>query len=499
MIVLYNIKKGFKVSKSSFKKIIWGSLVALALFTGFMAYWNPGFLKGILILVASYWVLFIILLLGLLVAVKLFKNGKATVSWAVLFLTAIAPVAILPIGSFSRAAYYAQSVSVTTDSEPSFSERAPFDVASAVSSASIGDTGGNSTGAVKSITGKGTYSVSVIKRGFGQGYEKTVEMNVPTMGTASVERDTQSCEFNSDTANLRLSGRLPWNNLGRAITYKTGLLTGYTKRDAFATCENGVPMVYVPLLKPSFKANFFFPVDVPAGVAIYNGHTGELVVKDSVEGTNLPVYSQYISEQQHESTAAIDGFWSYIFKRAGWDTTNKDDSDPNYSNPADFGLKLEDGTSTMVTPLTPRGSSTNIVGLAVVESNKISANNLNQMKIYRYTEPMNSTTQLAQRINTELFEGYKMGQMEVFEIVPGQNGNWVATVGSNQTISYRVSINKDGTITLNDKEKGAEPIESEPNKDKVLATSESGKPLSEMTDEEIKEMVNQAMDELSKR
>lgn len=427
--------------------------------------------------------------------------------------------AIMPIQSYAGAKGMLNSTEVTEETnaaELSFGERVPYDVAKAVSDRSLGDTSGNSTGIVKSIPTSGEYTTSVIRRGMFQGYESVQTMKLPSYGAANTNTAVKFCKY-SDDATLRIGGVAPNNNLAMHIYMRTSPSTKLNAQDAVAVCvPDGTnaegkavhtPMLYVPLTK---LEGFFSPYRVPAGVAVYNGKTGELTIEKEIENSDLSVYPASVAKDQRESLKASNGLIDYVWQRAGFDDTSKDAEDPNQGNNAEFSMKTNDGDDTFyVTPLTPRGSSSSIVGLSTVDSNTVSNGSLNPLTVHRYdegtTRDANST--IAATIISTTLEGYKANGLSVFEVVPSEDGTWTASIGKDQSILYRAQIAADGhKVTLIDAA-GNERIgnlgDSAPAEGEEITVDNStdltGKPIDQMTPEELKDLADQITSELAER
>ena len=473
---------------------------------GFAYYWQPGIFHATWSLVRMVWLPALILVVALGVAALGvgISDEKNTQRVALFSLGALgvvsAGVTTFAVIYQSNAAYSTSLTTATTENTNemvSFSDRAPFDVAAETSNRTLGDTTGTATGYVKSLPlngDHGEYSTSVIRRGFAQGYESTQMLNVPIYGTAN-NSHVKFCDY-SDDATLRFGGFFPKNNLTRAIYHKTSWSVSATQRDSFVVCEGDTPMVYAPLTQ---QKGVFAPHRVPAGVAIYNGTTGELVIEDNYEGT-LPVYPQTLATQQRESTRFSQTFFDYIFKRAGYEDTSKDTDDPNGDNRAEFNMASESRDASMfVTPLTKPGSSSSIVALGTVESNSMTKGELNPYTVNTYPDGQSqqATSSIAARIMSEQLSGYKGQGLSVFEVVPQKDGTWVATIGKSQSILYRALIAPDGSITLIDgDEKVPSPGDNAENKNENSVTT---KPVDEMSEDELRELGNKIVDELSKR
>jgi hypothetical protein len=417
---------------------------------------------------------------------------------------------LIPFQSFfnTSGTYNSTQVETTNDAAVlSFDERVPYDVAKAVSDRSLGDTLGNSTGSVKAIPLSDQYTTSVIRRGLFQGYESVQSMKLPLYGAANTNNDVTFCKY-SDNAQLRLGGMGLNNNLTMRIYQQTSPSTLLAAEDAVAMCvAKDEPVLYVPLTKLS---DGLFPHRVPAGVAVYNGKSGELKIEKELKNASVPVYPLSIAREQRESASASNGIADYLFHRAGFETTSKDEGDPNDGNNAEFAMKSlkDDGQGVFVTPLTPRGSSSSIVGISTINSNSVEEGKLNPMGIHRYeenrTRDANST--VAATIVSTVLEGYKANGLTVFEVVPSENGTWTASIGKNQSILYRANIAADGhTVKLTDAsgsvskgDLGSQPSEGSKTEGSIPTPSTS-KPVSEMSPDELKALADSITAELAKR
>lgn len=419
---------------------------------------------------------------------------------------------MIPFQSFLNTSGTFNSTQIETTNDAaslSFTERVPFDVADAVSDRSLGDTLGNSTGSVKAIPMTNEYTTSVIRRGLFQGYESVQTMKLPMYGAANTNSDVTFCKY-SESAQLRLGGMGLNNNLNMRIYQQTSLSTLLEASDAIAICAaKDEPVLYVPLTKLD---GGLFPHRVPAGVAIYNGKTGVLTIEENLSKAPVPVYPLSLAADQREALVAGNGLIDFVWKRAGFETTSKDKDDPNAGNNTEFAMKSasSDDQGVYVTPLTPRGSSSSIVGLSTIDSNTVESGKLNALGIHRYeegkTRDANST--VSATIVSTVLEGYKANGLTVFEVVPSKDGTWTASIGKNQSILYRANIAADGhTVKLTDasgsESKGdlGDPSSAEAGKptDGATTVPSTGKPVSEMSPDELKALADSITSELAKR
>lgn len=380
---------------------------------------------------------------------------------------------------------HSNEITSTSPDDLSFRDRAPHAVASAVSSDTLGNVLGDATGTVKSIPAAGDtgeFTTSVVARGMFQGYEATQTITPPLFG-GSTNKNVRFCEF-SDDAKLRFGGAAPQNNLTRAIYWKTSPSTTLNRSDAFVVCDNDTPMVYAPLTK---LKGFIAPHRVPAGVAIYNGKTGDLSIQENYEGP-LPVYPASLAKTQRESTQHSSGVTDWLFSRAGYEPTGGD----AYT---EFDLASADGEKSLfLTPLKNRGDSSSIIALSTVESGAVKSGELNPLEVHEYPqgESRQSIGAVKAEITGNVLGGYKAQGLEVFEIIPRENGEWVASIGKSKSILYRATISSDGEIQLIE----GEELTSDEEADTIGHTD---KPLDQMTTEELSDLGKQIIDEIAKR
>lgn len=469
-------------------------------------HWVYGFLRGN-ILFALSWVL-------ILVGCAVFIHTK-NISRAIGFFIIGAGMTTLLISLFIpgymvKQNYLEHSTTVnTSQSDVHYRERAPLDVAANASNRYLGDTTGDTTGSVKSLplVGEhGVYNTSIIRRGVAQGYESTQSMEVPLTGSIT-NKQVKFCEFNPE-AKLRLGGMTPWNNLWRSIAWRTNPGVSYSKSDAFVYCESNNPYVVVPLKQIS---GGFFPYKTPYGAAVYNGTTGELdIVKDFKDSDypfvgKTPLYPQSLATKQREAFTAAGSFFDYLFQRSGFEDTSSDANYPNQDNRAEFSLASPDGKQGYyVTPLTSRGSTSTIIALGDVRSDSMTPGELNTYTIHRFADgdARQANSSIAQRITGEVLSGYKAQGLSVFEIVPADNGNWVATIGNEQSILYRAYINSDGKITLEESHEapqGDTQPDNPQGNPQGQVSMDLGKPVEELTTEEITQHIAKLVEELESR
>jgi len=256
--------------------------------------------------------------------------------------------------TYWRQSEYAETIHVTADSTPTFTQRAPFQVAAAQAKSTLGDNPGDLVDTTY-LAADDTYTSLVERRGWTTGYSTALVQHVPLAGRAT----GATCDF-SDAADSRIGGSFG-GNLGRRIN-EAQRGVSWDENDVYGYCapdpdlpgnpDARIPMVVVPLTE---QDGLFVVTERPAGIALYNGNTGQLTIRTDATGTPGPVYPLSLAAAQREASTTLGGFFDWLYQRAGWETT---DDDTNSGNNAEFNLADENTRRPLyVTPLTGRGSA----------------------------------------------------------------------------------------------------------------------------------------------
>jgi hypothetical protein len=478
------------------------TVIAVAILAFFTWLWGSGGWHGFVIFLSSSWPVLIFLVLTVLLALVAIgaENGLAA-GLAVVALAATIFISItLPYEAAHR---YASSVEEVEISVPSYEQRAPFGVAVASSKANLQNIEGTveNTKSLAAEGENGQWNTLVIRRGVWTGYESIQSVETPLYGTVA-SRNVATCEFNPNVQ-LRLGGEMPHNNLDRAIMLATPLNTYFNFGDSYGYCDGSVPTVVVPIrqLDGGWGATWS-----AYGVAVLNGETGELRIltnSDDIAEIRGPVYPISLAADLRSAYQASDDIWAYWQGRSGYSTTDSDTNDPNAGNTTEFALAREGKKDSVdfVTPLTPRGESTNIVALGVVDANNMTSGSLNKLTVYKYsnTRSANSTVEADIREKYSWMPDWASG-ITVFEIVPAGDGEWVASLGRKQAVVYRAVIKEDGSAILYDKT-GTEVVRTgntaNPDNPDVVVPVDSE--LSLLTADELRQLADSILDELEKR
>ncbi len=338
--------------------------------------------------------------------------------------------------SYQRDVAYARDVVVTTAEPPTFTQRAPFQVASAQARPSLGEHPGDLVD-VTYLPDEDAYTGLVERRGMLTGYDAVLEQAVPLTGRAA----GHTCGF-AEAAGRRLDG-LFGANLGRLInSVRRGVswdeddAYGYCARDSDRPGEPGHshPVVVVPLVE---QDGLFVVTKRPAGVAVYDGRTGKLEIREDPKGIPGPTYPLSMAARQRAATNATGDFRDWFFKRVGWETSEGAD-DTNSGNNAEFVLAdAMSGQTLYVTPLTGRGSATAISAISTLEVGSARGGGYATLRVYRLRDPWVSPSAIVSRLKADYQDVPNWQNIKVMEISPLSGNRWVATLGNDQNLLYR--------------------------------------------------------------
>ena len=402
--------------------------------------------------------------------------------------------------------YEASTTTIANSVAPSYSERAPYDLAVRTSDKSLMNITGDSQ-VTKSLADEGEsgeWNTLVVERGVFKGYEAVQNMNLPLYGT-SQNSNVKFCEF-SETATLRDHGAMPHNNLSRAIFNKVPLNVGYEESDFYSYCNDAnEPVVVVPLKQID---GFFFPTWKAYGVAVYNGQSGVLdVVTDAGKILELPgpTYPASLAASQRNSLIANGTWWEMVGERVSGFVAASDNTEVN--------LRFADNSDTeYVTSLMPRGSSTSIVAVSHVSASMKFPGAYNPLIVAAFSpenvRPANST--LADDLKTRYSYMPDMANdtIGIFEITSGKDGGWIASLGREQSVNYRAYISpagdkielkdRNGTLIAQGSATGGTAANGESNGEEPSVTlTPTG--VSTLSNDELNTLGKAVMEELAKR
>lgn len=398
---------------------------------------------------------------------------------------------------------------VAVEETTSYADRAPWNVANSYAQRDQGDIVGDrdevhyvpASQDAKAADGEGTsrYTTLVESRAFLgiAGYEAVQTLGMPTTGTISGGASSY-CEF-PDSMENKLSTFWPTHSLSWSIHSKAPM-AHWNADDSYAYCNSDEePVVVVPLWEWD---GFLWATKVPNGAAVYSPSGIEILSPKELadEGIEGPTYPRSIAERQRSTINSGGTLADYWGKRYGYETTAKDEEDTNGENGTEFTMITSDGQMNYVTPLTPRGSSQSITAITEIPAQQ-TENARAEVRINSVTD-LPATSTIMTNIKESSVDGdnswttrWSAG-MYVYEVLPGQDGHWVASIGQGQAVSYRADITPEGAVTVTNSDTGQS---SDKDSGDESVTVEGGKPLSEMTEAELLETISQATEELQSR
>ncbi|ACL41898.1 hypothetical protein Achl_3947 (plasmid) [Pseudarthrobacter chlorophenolicus A6] len=405
--------------------------------------------------------------------------------------------------SYAQLTAYAATVHESNDPMPTLKERAPFLVAERQASSNLSGINGQIS-ATDYLADSNRYSTLVDRKGMGNpGYAAIINQSIALTGQAS----GKPCLFDEQNASQRMDGFFG-NSLTRAIAAKDSLLIA-TKDDAWGYCDGDVPKIVVPVTKLN---GWFSPVHVPAGVAIYDGKTGNVELRDEVKAGELPgpaIALSYV-HRVNESMATRGGdWWSMIMGQSGLTDEVKDSNDPNKDNPSAFSLAYKDEPgSVYASPFTSRASSRSIEDIALLESGHVKAGESPSVTLYHLETPRQSNAATADKIKADYSDlnGWATG-LQVMEVIPVSHDEWAASIGLNQNVSYRVLVKTDGSSCLTkdgetlrciDKDGKTVGTSTDPGKEPASTTAVPGE-IGALSNEQLAQLQDAVTKEVLKR
>ena len=518
MTTFFNVQKKSKEPKFYFDDgagdtlAIWSLLAGIALVGAvIVSLWATGLgMFSMLETVFRYYGIYVLAAVAVIVGGTLAFAAFDTKPFVLSVVILVAGVALsgyaLAVHPYIVKSVYAsemQEVDETTD----YNERAPWVVANAFSQRGQGDIRGDirpvryvPTASVEEGD-KSRYSAAVVERRiFRAGYEAVQVMDMPYSGSAP-SGAVQHCEV-PDSMNKRLDSPWPWASLNWTLHRKTPFLAHFNSSDAYAYCDSdNSPVVVVPLVKYS---GIWRVTMEPAGVFVYDKDGGRYLTADeaSEEGIDGATYPMEVARKQREAMKAGGSLVQYYSSVYGYDTTEKDVEDANGTNSSEFILTKEDGSVSFVTPLVPRGTSQSIVAISDVPGRQEGSGRL-PITVNTSPDLQSSTSTIETKIRESSVKGdvewttrWASG-MTVYEILPSRDGWWSASVGQGQAVSYRADISPEGDVTVHRTD--GDSADSSPDTSSESVTVSGDKPLSEMTEADLYNLIDQAVEELKSR
>lgn len=504
---------------TSRKPLIVGVSVGIAALAGFfawLAWFNGSVISRAFLTSGRGGIIFTVGIIAILAAVVLaivaFQNGRKGAGWLAIITSFI--IAFFIVLGWFRIGYdtdhkYAQDIKTTKDASLSYDDRTPYEVATASAAQNLESTNGELQNS-KHLADEGdhgTWDALIVKRGNGQGYESIQTLDAPLYGQVG-RNNVKFCKFDAN-AKLRLGGFFPHNNLNRAVLNKVPLNVTFYSDDAYGYCTDNTPYVAVPLQQVH---GLYAPTWSAYGVAVYNGKTGQVAVYTTVKAVDRipgPTYPITLSDSQRGGLSATGSYADHFFGRVGYN--------PSSSN-ADIQLRVSNSEKTAyVTPLNPKGSSKSIVGTVSVGSKFTGSNKRNPLMLNKLSDeksfPSISAQEQQIQNNYSNLNGFanSNGGFEFFEVVPGKDGTWTASIGRNQTILYRATLKQEnGALTISLYDANGDLIHGLNNTDGTdtntgtddgtgSGTATIPGDFSNMTTDQVQQLVQQGVAELAKR
>lgn len=323
---------------------------------------------------------------------------------------------------------YASTIRVTADPMPALATRTPYNVSAAQVRPNLGDIPGDvqETNYVPELE---SFTTPVERRGSFTGYQTLLTQRI-----GPDARNTPSkCDFDP-TADRRLGGW--WGHSLERLINTTQRGVNWSDSDAYGFCRDGVPYIVVPLKQ---QDGVLVVVEKSAGVAVYNGRTGQIEIRPTGDGLPGPSYPLTLAAEQRAASGAISGFGDWWWNRAGYELPDEQDA-INSDNSAEFVLATADRAGQVyATPLTGRGSATAISAVAVVNA-RLTSPGWAPVTVHRTDPIWLSPTAITDRIRADFGDVFAVNRTaDIFELVPRDGAEWVATIGTPQNLLYRVT------------------------------------------------------------
>jgi hypothetical protein len=411
------------------------------------------------------------------------------VMWLATFPALIGGIVLLLWTGYAGHRSYARQAEIVTTPVPDLSLRAPYLVGTAQAGPSLGEIVGEAVDTTY-LPDQDRFTTLLKRRAFLGGYEAGFSQEVPLTGRG---RDAERCTFDTDRADARIDGKFS-HSLGRKLA-RLDRWTTFDDEDVYVVCDDGVPKVVIPLKR---QVGLWVVSERPAGVAVYNGRTGELTLSDGSDVAG-PTYPISLAARQRKALTATDGFGAWLARRSGWKVS---DDGANEGNDAEFTLKRADGSGIVyATLLTPRGTTSSVTAVAVVPA-RYEDQNLAPLTVHRLDPNWVSPQVIVARIKSEYRDVCCYQLDRVFEVMPTGGQGWAATLGSEQNITYRVVGNgplegEEATCLLDaagNRLRCGTTVASKP-----PPPTAGDKPLTELTDDELADLQRKVTDEILRR
>lgn len=323
---------------------------------------------------------------------------------------------------------YANSINVSHDAMPDMNIRTPYSVAQAQSRTTLSNIpGADLLDETTRFDQKDDKFTTLAKgRDMLGNYAAVAVQHFPLTGRSKGSQ----CTF-SDNARHALGGDFT-HSLGRLINEKARG-TNWSESDSYGLCEeDGTPLVIVPLKK---QVGWFIVTEVPAGVAVYNGHTDEVTIETDTSKLEGATYPLSLAARQREGSDALGGWWQRVRDQIGWRPAA---GEVNSANSKEFVLGGKDGKMYYVTPLSNQGNSTGIAAVSVLNADDEQYGKLATLNVHVTDPTWVSVEAVESRIKADYQDIPNWQTISVQEVVPISSTRWVATLGNDQNTQYRI-------------------------------------------------------------
>jgi hypothetical protein len=381
-----------------------------------------------------FWMVPVVVVAGLvLAAAASFDNRNSGVGAGLSMLAVAGSIATILFWishEYQQDAYYASTIKVTTDPVPALAQRTPFNVSQAQVRSNLGDVPGKVQQTTYLPDSK-EFTTPVERLGTFSGYQTLLVQNI----TDTSRNTALQCNFSSQ-ADARIGGLFS-HSLERAINSQQRWVN-WDSEDAYGYCDHGVPMIVAPLKE---QDGWLVVTERPAGIALYNGATGQVDIRPNAIGIPGPSYPLSLAATQREASVALSGFSDWWWNRAGWELP--DDTDEiNSGNTAEFVLADTDHNhSAYATLLTGRGSATAISAIAVTDARleEGRGDQLAPITVHHTNPGWSSPAAILDRIHADFGDVFATQRTaQIFELAPRGGNEWTATIGLPQNLLYRV-------------------------------------------------------------
>lgn len=340
------------------------------------------------------------------------------------------------LGQRARAVSLMASTETTEAAQPAYQWRQPWTVAAQAVPARAGSVVADfDTAATTYLPATGQFVTPGEGRGWFRGTSYVM------VQSANSETGTV-CQFAADVPK---TGGWWAKNLRRAVAEVSWGLS-FDPSDSWVYCDDGQARLVLPVTRwvGSLEQH-----QVPAGVLIWDGSTVEhrLAVKSGeLPG---PVYPMSLATAQRRSLDQSQGLWAGVTRRAGFETSEDVDGDPNVGNPENLLLKRADGAGwDFVTPLTPRGKSFSVIAVATISADHVTDGQLNTYTVHRLVAAREGNSAVGDRVKAAFPDLGWAASLHLVEVVPTSATTWEATLANGRAVANRIRITQAGSMCL---------------------------------------------------